>query len=134
MAMIKCPECGRMVSDAAQKCPECGGLLNAQSDYSTQNEDEGIADSDDLSPEEVQIMKRNLIITGSHFAAVCIAALVVALIDKDYVIIGLPLGVIGGTFIICVMFNLWNHFGKVLRIFCILGVIVCAIGFIVPRL
>ena len=27
MAMIECPECGRMVSDWARKCPECAHQL-----------------------------------------------------------------------------------------------------------
>ena len=24
MALIKCPECGKMISDQASNCPECG--------------------------------------------------------------------------------------------------------------
>ena len=133
MALIKCPGCGREVEDSTGKCPECGFLFNEQIFHAGQNEDD-TADSEDLSPEDVQIMKKNFMITGIHFAAVCIAALTVALIDKDYVIIGLPLGVIGGTFIICMIFNLWDWFGKVFRIVCILGIMICAAGFIIPRL
>lgn len=133
MALIRCPKCGFEVKEPADKCPECGCLLSEQISQDGQIVEE-TTDADDLSPEDVQIMKRNFMITGIYFAAVCIAALTVALIDKDYVIIGLPLGVIGATFLICLMFNLWDSFGKVFRIFCILGVLLCAVGFILPRL
>lgn len=27
MALIKCPDCGKMVSDRAQNCPDCGFLI-----------------------------------------------------------------------------------------------------------
>lgn len=30
MALVKCPDCGREVSDAAPTCPECGKPLKAQ--------------------------------------------------------------------------------------------------------
>lgn len=29
MALIKCPECGKKVSDMAKACPKCGRPLNA---------------------------------------------------------------------------------------------------------
>ena len=133
MALIKCPGCGREVNDSIGKCPECDHLLNEQMIRDGQNAVETV-DPENLSPEDVKIMKKNFMITGIHFAAVCIAALTVALIDKDYVIIGLPLGVLGGTFLICLIFNLWDWFGKVLRVVCILGIIICTAGFIIPRL
>ena len=133
MAMIKCPGCGREVKNETGRCPECDFAFKEQLIQNGQNEDETV-DTEEILPEDVQIMKKNFMITGIHFAAVCIAALTVALIDKDYVIIGLPLGVIGGTFIICLIFNLWDYFGKVFRVVCILGVMICVAGFIIPRL
>lgn len=36
MALIKCSECGNMVSDTADRCPNCGAAVN-QSNYQNQN-------------------------------------------------------------------------------------------------
>ena len=30
MALIKCPECGKEISDKADTCPSCGGPVNGQ--------------------------------------------------------------------------------------------------------
>ena len=30
MALIKCPECGKEISDAAVKCPNCGYPVKAE--------------------------------------------------------------------------------------------------------
>lgn len=35
MALIKCPDCGREVSDAAPTCPGCGRPMNASSTVGT---------------------------------------------------------------------------------------------------
>lgn len=32
MAMIKCPECGKEVSNQANNCPNCGYVLNKAGD------------------------------------------------------------------------------------------------------
>lgn len=32
MALMKCPECGRMVSDEAESCPQCGYVLSKEGD------------------------------------------------------------------------------------------------------
>ncbi len=47
MAMIECPECGRMVSDQANTCPECGYPVGGRS--STQFETQAPATSPDTS-------------------------------------------------------------------------------------
>lgn len=31
MALIKCPNCGKEISDKAEKCPECGASFTANS-------------------------------------------------------------------------------------------------------
>ena len=30
MALIKCPECGKEISDKARACPNCGNPMNQQ--------------------------------------------------------------------------------------------------------
>ena len=45
MAMIECPECGRMVSDQATTCPKCGYPVGGRS--STQFETQAPATSSD---------------------------------------------------------------------------------------
>ena len=30
MALIKCPECGKEISDKAEKCPHCGKILQTK--------------------------------------------------------------------------------------------------------
>lgn len=37
MALIKCPECGREISDKATSCPHCGNLVNQQGKESYRN-------------------------------------------------------------------------------------------------
>ena len=37
MSLIKCPECGKDISDKAQSCPNCGYVLNI---FSCKNEDD----------------------------------------------------------------------------------------------
>ena len=33
MALIKCSECGQMVSDKATKCPNCGNPINGKKQW-----------------------------------------------------------------------------------------------------
>ena len=35
MALIKCPDCGRSVSDTAPSCPDCGRIMSAPAKKST---------------------------------------------------------------------------------------------------
>ena len=37
MALIKCPECGKEVSDTAPSCPNCGYAFNKQEANETSN-------------------------------------------------------------------------------------------------
>lgn len=45
MAMIKCPECGKKISDKAGKCPKCGCPINEKENIA----DEGIIFNDENS-------------------------------------------------------------------------------------
>lgn len=38
MALIECPECGKVVSDRAWACPQCGYPIAGSPVYSTQNQ------------------------------------------------------------------------------------------------
>ena len=46
MALIKCPECGKEVSDKAMTCPNCGCPISARNDSETQSS--GIKDFDKI--------------------------------------------------------------------------------------
>lgn len=56
MAMIKCPECGKKISDKAGKCPKCGCPINEKENIA----DEGIIFNDEKQSEDYQISNRFL--------------------------------------------------------------------------
>ena len=37
MALVKCPECGKEISDKADSCPNCGYLMNSSGDHRSCN-------------------------------------------------------------------------------------------------
>ena len=80
MAMIKCPECGRDISDRAEKCPQCGYPIQEKTqgtdEESTVNENKSDTNIENEKPGEVTIpsdcnpKKKKIAIIG---AAACVA-------------------------------------------------------------
>ena len=54
MPLIKCPECGRMVSDRAAECPHCGGPLKQESSPQDYQPDTDAPVSQATSPQDNQ--------------------------------------------------------------------------------
>ena len=46
MALIKCPECGKEISDKAASCPNCGCLLELKQINAVKEENENNTDED----------------------------------------------------------------------------------------
>ena len=49
MALIKCPECGREISDKAASCPGCGCPASEWKEENRSEEDESISNESDLN-------------------------------------------------------------------------------------
>lgn len=45
MALIKCPECGKMISSDATSCPECGTSIDSRAAISSRNTEEVYIDA-----------------------------------------------------------------------------------------
>lgn len=75
MAMIKCPECGKKISDKAGKCPKCGCPINEKENIA----DEGIIFNDEKQSEDYQISNRFLRFIKKYFwlPIVCVVFIVV---------------------------------------------------------
>ena len=115
MALIKCPECGREVSDKASLCPHCGcpisKVVAKKADKTYQV---------DLLPEEKDILnvarkadRRNSKVAGAFtwlFAIVSIAFLILLILksnDSDFFVASIVLVTLGFSgFLICLTFYL----------------------------
>lgn len=65
MALIKCPECGRQVSDKASKCPQCGFPIRESMGANGKEQEE--LPTEDFSvqqPDEPNKKKKPLIAIG----------------------------------------------------------------------
>jgi hypothetical protein len=85
MALIKCPECGKEISDKAASCPNCGYPINAATIHTENGDDEIFLDEykddkieDTNSNTSSRLSKFKDIIIGSHIwiPLVCVVIIV----------------------------------------------------------
>lgn len=80
MALIKCPECGKEVSDKAEKCIHCGCPLDVKetekSDVTVESDDVINADKDKIIKKKKQWNKKIILISGSIVAFVLVGVFV----------------------------------------------------------
>lgn len=76
MALIKCPECGKEISDAAESCPNCGYPIKGQ---------QQIGDSDGLGKgQETKKLKTVLfIVVGIILVVIVFYMIIYQIIAKD---------------------------------------------------
>lgn len=84
MAMIKCPECGREISDKATTCPECGYALNSEeleknSDELKDNEESEINKTSEIN-EEISTKKEFLGRKRIKIAAIAVGVVLVLIV------------------------------------------------------
>lgn len=87
MALIKCPECGKEISDKAASCPNCGYPINAATIHTENGNDEIFLDED--KDDEIEDTNSNTssrlskfkdIIIGSHIWIPLVCVVIIAFI------------------------------------------------------
>lgn len=90
MALVKCPECGKEVSDKAGKCPNCGFPIESASEKET--EKNMVADSevkqpdsgeDEVKAEKKKVSKKMVAISCIVLAIVIISAIAYFVVTAD---------------------------------------------------
>ena len=64
MALIKCPECGKEISDNAQNCPQCGYPLKGSATKGEDNPSIGTAKGSQQTSQPVPKKKKNGCLVG----------------------------------------------------------------------
>ena len=87
MALIKCPECGKEISDKAASCPNCGYPINAATIHTENGNDEIFLDEykddeieDTNSNTSSRLSKFKDIIIGSHIWIPLVCVVIIAFI------------------------------------------------------
>jgi len=98
MALIKCGECRREVSDRAVSCPQCGAPVAARAVVTTQV--------------TAKTFKRDLIV-GTAILCVGLVVLVAGFREHTtpLVVVGALLAALGGICILVARFRAWWHHG-----------------------